>query len=364
MQEVNLTSDEKEFDYAFKFKGGIKKDLVVPMFLEGAQNAIDVLRKLKPVLPEININIVNNSTLGAYATKVDMKYFIGINHGTYMLLFALFGRMLGNKAILSNVGNSINEVDPEKLFNIHILDINLLAAIAEPVIPVDSTRMALVVWLANKAVQTITIHEYAHIINGHCDHMLNINSNGVITENLRHNSIVSSEDMMLSQTLEFDADAYSTQKGLTLLNIEWNQKVFRDELNSVFKSFSDMLYMWSFANYSIWKLFGVGNYDLDRLSTYSHPTPSIRQRFALDLISTLYLDSNKYDEVVGACLNAALEADRSFEKLSQTVETLKGWKINQDPRCEEHMQRLMKNWKNVRPLLEPYAINGLAPIQE
>ncbi|RLJ80503.1 hypothetical protein [Pedobacter alluvionis] len=364
MQEVNLTSDEREFDYAFKFKGGIRKDFEVPVVLKGAQNAIDVLRKLKPILPEANINIVNDSTFGACATKVDMKYFIGINYGTYMLLFALFCRMLGNKDILSSIGNSSNEIDQEKLFNIHILDINLLAAITEPVIPVDSTRKALAFWLANKALHTITIHEYAHIINGHCDLMLNINSNGIITENLRHNSIVSSEDMMLSQTLEFDADAYSTLKGLTLLNMEWNQKAFVDELNSVFKSFTDMLSMWSFANYSIWKLFGVGNYDLDRLSTYSHPPPSIRQRLALDLISTIHLDSNKCDEVVSACLNAALEADRSFEKLSQTVETLEGWKMNQDPRCEEHMESLRGNWKNVRPLLVTYSINGLAPIQE
>jgi len=106
--------------------------------------------------------------------------------------------------------------------------------------------------------------------------------------------------------------------------------------------------------------------DNRRLANLSHPPSGIRQSIFLSTIVTRNLDKNEdyLNMILDALLNVTNEVERAFDEISEQGFDNSTHLSAYTPEGLQHVRMIRDNWKNVRPLLEPYAFTNLSPIQD
>ncbi|MFA6151717.1 MAG: hypothetical protein WC716_10390 [Chitinophagaceae bacterium] len=363
------------FDKCFKQKGGhfdyttLVQPKIFEFLLNGCRNDIKSIRTDNPNLPEVYFDFIKNTSLNACASKMDGKYFIGINIGTYFLISDLFFRMLATKTILPEYGDISNEDDVKKIFNAQITDTNILYVAKDPhekVAPKGIVRHHLAQLLTSFAIKFLVMHEYGHIIYGHVDYLENKTKNcywSEIAETNNDNKL----DSLFSQTLEMDADCYGINIGITqLISYSENINKIKEELNKFYSPLESSLSLWFFSIYSLFRLFGYHNRDIEKMKVTHHPQSGIRQHIVFASTHTIFQSKPHYKELLEKIPRLALKTiqtvEKAFEEISMQGYDSKAIKIAYERESQDHVLFLMRNWNNVRPKLEKFAKGNLKPI--
>jgi hypothetical protein len=363
------------FDKCFKERGGhfdhkiLDNPIMLEFLLKGCRRDIEEIREGRPDLPEVYFDFINNSSLNACAAKMDGKYFIGIHIGTFFLLSDLFLRMLSNKNVLSEFGDTSHESDSKKIFNAQITDTTILFLAKDPnesISPKDPVRLNLAQLLTSFAIKFLVMHEYGHIIFGHLDYLESKTKVSHWTEIEDETLKLKSLSPITSQTLEMDADSYAVLRGVRqIIFLSGNIDNIKQELKPFYSSLESSLTLWFYSIYSLFRLFGYSNCDPLKIKKTLHPQTGIRQHIVFATTHTI-LQNEPYKELLKRMPSLAMsivnKVEKAFEEISFQGYDSRAIKIAYEKESQEHVLELVKNWNNVRPELEKYAKGKLAPM--
>ena len=367
-------TDIQQFNECFKLKGGHFncQSTVIPEVLESllnsCRNDLISIQKDRPELPEVYLDFIDNTSLNACVSKMNGRYFIGLNIGTYILLSDLFFRMLSSKNILTEYGDISKENDALKLINAQITDINILFLSKDPdekIAPKCEIRYHLAHLLTIFAIKFLVIHEYGHIIFGHLDYQ-NIKTKNCYWNEISYEENEEKLDPLISQTLEMDADCYGVNKGIEMLiHYSENNNGLIDELKYFLSPLESSLSLWLFSIYSMFRLFGFKNKDISKLKTSFHPLTGIRQHIVFITAHTIF-QNNQYKELLSKIpeleVSTIKSVEKAFEEISMQEYDIEAIKIAFKKESQEHILLLLRNWNKVRPELEKFATGKLAPL--
>lgn len=135
-------------------------------------------------------------------------------------------------------------------------------------------------------INYLTAHEYGHIVLGHIDHLISLKPSAILFEGI---SYVLPKDIspIFQQIKEFEADSYAIN--LLLRQVCANAmsaEGFSVDIADKLKSLEVRLYLWNFAVYTFWRLFGIEKFSYDDLPTLTHPPPAFRQEVAMGIART------------------------------------------------------------------------------
>lgn len=368
---------EETFDNFFADRGGIDK---CPGFtINGLSGQIynsflnlDIWIKTKyKDIPPIYCNFINNTYFNACARKVNNAYFIGINIGAYYLLNDIFSRMLSCPTILEEFGDSSKEIKPRPLFNAQITDLTtLLNSKEEDVLinlPKDHQRLYFSQFLTSTAMKFLFLHEYGHIANGHLDLKFSLDKSTSFYEinNFKHTDTISALDL---QTLEMDADCYAVCKGIIeILDLNKNcDSISEPFIKDFFGSLDKCIYLWVFAVYTFFRIFGFRKCSVCELESYTHPPIGLRQHFVITTLDAFF-DKNKIafrSELLETWKKTIIGVEKAFEEISEQGYDVSQFRFAMKNEVFEHGRKIMRNWNNIRPMLQNYAFCELAPLDE
>lgn len=367
MEELVLTQKEKEFDLAFKLDGGIWP---IKGFLETdnlriyGNKMLEWCRNNGKDLPSCNFNIINDSRVNAKAALFENQYYVGINVGTVACISNLFNRMLSHPDILKQYGDPSKETPPEKIFDVQVVDFEVLKDYMHSekiIIPKNPQRASLARYLTQICLKTILMHEYAHIKNGHVDYKKSLFVDSRYNEFAQINNLA--EGNLMWQALEMDADCIAVNNLIMEAEV---LLIYRQYIPKAFAEFytdlENSIYLIYFANYCFYRIFGLFSFDLKGLCNYTHPPASMRQ---LMMHATIlrFVEINFpeiEDKITPMGYSVIEEVETAFNKISEQQIDVSGILLATTPLANEHVQKILKTWSDIRPLLEPFSKAPLA----
>lgn len=179
------------------------KEFLTTQLNRARQAADNLVNQLKSI-NSIEVDIIDNYTINAFAIGANGMYFIGIHRGLYATFSLIFSRLFGDKAFMSFVGDVKKENNNlpyiENIFpNFEATTDNL------PIfsLPQDSNRREAARLFSWLSFDLILAHELGHIINGHCDYYL-LDKKQHLDELSKPEK--TKETKLERKTLEMDAD--------------------------------------------------------------------------------------------------------------------------------------------------------------
>ncbi|MGE7776581.1 hypothetical protein ACQKLP_17775 [Chitinophaga sp. NPDC101104] len=369
-----MTEHQIAFDSHFATKGG----LFVPAFKD--DNLNEYFKWLliefswqkrnygfsgeEPVNPPfVNTEFINALSLNAYAGAKDGNYFIGINAATVILVTALFNRMLANPNILTSVGDPLEEEPGLKVFNPEITHFDQLYLSSEEILifPKNEVRRKFAFLLARTALNFLHNHEYAHIILGHVDYS---HAERGVFELAESEQNIGMNNLDV-QTLELDADIMATYMGLKFINFAnlSNANLDSNE-RSFYTDWQNGTFNFSFAVYSLFRLFGFKNHSTSELLNFDHPPEGVRQVNIFNTILKGYTDAEKYQQVPEICFLAAKQVEFAFQEMAEKVMSNNAIKFAFNYDVLVHTNLITNNWNNLIEKLKKYCFVPLKPYVE
>ncbi|MBI5351834.1 MAG: hypothetical protein HZB50_04270 [Chloroflexi bacterium] len=305
---------------------------------------------------EVEFGYINSPGLNAQVVLyvLEDKAYIGLNVGSAVIIFNYFFQALSHPNLLMNIGDPKSEKYEKKKVLGVILNLNSDGAFnatygdGQPWIeyhPNDSTRLDYARLLSLHSIIFLIEHEIAHLVNGH----LALRS---------HNRL----DSFSKQVLEWDADTWAMSQGVarTIKHISQLPHEIPEPIRWVYSSFENGLSAWLFSVTSLFLLNSSISFDIDKLEDYDHPPSPLSASFVLS--TTLeYLSAKSTEKFI----RKYEEMNHGVDVFMQSLETLSLLTGNSIYRDEikkaysepalYHLQRLISRWKEIRPLLEPYA---------
>lgn len=287
-----MSDRPKIFDQIFASEGGrFPQDAIDPQldyWLYEMRSLIEILRQREEDKPEIYLDLIANSTLNACVTKQDDVYYIGINYGGLYIISDLFFRMLSCPDVLPEFGDVSKEIT-RKIPNAQITDLRQLYLAKhsdETDTPIDPTRTELAKLLTLFCVNFMSAHEYGHISLGHIDHLLSIKPTAIFFEGIE-DTLPTGISPIFQQIKELEADSFTIGFALNMIRGYTNiGEKMAPELYEKLKNFETRLYLWHFAVYTFWRVFGARTYSYDDLPTWTHLPPGFRQEVAMAIART------------------------------------------------------------------------------
>lgn len=350
-------AEEIEFDKLFYSRGGLydfrhMQEMPDPKVQRKALiTLVKFAQSLRPNLPDVYVNFIDNSKLGGASESSKGKFFIGIHAATIPIFGFLFDTILSSPNHLVNYGKSFLEferppLDDLPLGNIWHLETKLKNLITYS--PVDKERAEISSFLQHLAMSSILYHEYAHIIAGHCSFFESIILQG--------KNVSDHVDPITYQTLEMDADSVATLRGIEYISYLFDKRAVPKSV----KSFEDAIYLWHFAVYS---MMTVVRRDMPKnviLEELKHPPFNLRQRMVMEVIGRTFEPNRQEDKMLELCVEAAIESEKAFQKLFLDKSPKEMLHKTYDKEYSKHMYKIVNNWKQVSPLLEPFVVDGFS----
>jgi hypothetical protein len=364
--------DESAFHQHFLKKGGLHFHGYVDYgnMLRASLNIFhDKLETYKaaiPAFPAINCNFIDNPAVNAVASKLPAseQYYLGIHIGTFHILNDLFLRMLSSRTILPWVGDASKEKDTCKLFNPQITDLDqlFLAKYNDPqgFMPFDYQRGYFAANYAKTALNFLFDHECGHIVSGHVRWVAGMGFTSMEEQDAPRAGISG----MDSQTLEMDADGFAAHHGI--LYMHWLMQgadLLPKEKAAFIKDWETVLFNWTFAVYSLFRLFGYREYDNSRLTSYSHPPPGIRQRLMMLNLNQLLryrLQVQFNKDPFDIMFDAIDHVEFAFNELSETPIKRNVLDFAYTEAGGRHLELILQNWPLMRDKLENHHYGYLA----
>ena len=364
-----MTEEQKNFDLVFKDLGGIfdieqvphgNLRLTLQELKNETQSFITGLRLAYPKLPHINFDLLNNPTLNACADMVGNNYYIGLNIGSYLLVYDMFSKMLANKTALPEIGDISLEIDSNKKLNRFIYndEINFNPYKFEPVLPVDQTRGVFTVVLTSLALNYLIHHEIGHIIRGHCGYYKKLREK----EHWSELELKQLANPLHFQTMEMDADSFAVN--YAFLSTENAAKAHASgnptsyPWNLIYADTMTFFRYWMFAIYSFHRLCNFENFSEEETNELSHPPPSVRVSIMAANIVTIMDNRNmpNSQEMAKMLMAIPVEAETAFSKITYD-ENRPDIFLSSVVLSDNYSRKVCYNWNNVLPLVKPFAIN-------
>ncbi|NOT04326.1 MAG: hypothetical protein HOP27_06970 [Anaerolineales bacterium] len=305
---------------------------------------------------EVEFAYIDSPTLNASVELFvhEDKSYIGLNVGSARIIFNHFFQALSHPNLFLNIGDPKSEEYKKKkiqgvTFNINSDGaINQTYANGQPMIeyfPNDPIRLDYARLLSLHSIIFLIEHEIAHLVNGH----LALRSRNRL-------------DVFSEQVLEWDADSWAMSQGVGRTIKHTSQLPYEEpeSIQWIYSSFENDLSAWLFSITSLFLLNSSTPFDIDKLEVYDHPPAPLSAFFVLETTKE-HLLTKSTEEFI----RKYSEMNDGSNALIQSVEALTlltGNSIYRDEikkACSEsalsHPQRLISRWKEVRPLLEPYA---------
>jgi len=135
----------------------------------------------------------------------------------------------------------------------------------------------------------------------------------------------------------------------------------------MFRNFEIFWRLWTFSIYSFFRLCGFTHFNVYETKDLSHPPPTIRIQMILINISTklkeMKYQENDVDKYIYAQLQSMKEAEKAFSYITYTDNDL-GIFINAFDQSGQYVNDILNNWKNVYPVIKPFAYGELPPISK
>jgi hypothetical protein len=215
------------------------------------------------------------------------------------------------------------------------------------------------------AMRFLTAHEMTHILNGHLRLKLVDSATSSVSEAQYH---LPQEKALFSQTLEMDADCGAVKE--CLQNIIFNEQAIADPRNSglhyVYKSPNLALRLWTFAVYSIFRIFEENSSSI-QWETASHPPPMVRalmtQGTAYEFMKVNNLKALQ-DLIPSIFPISGLDSEQAFAHATKA--NINFQPVTSARNAAGYVKALLKEWGHIRPLLEPLnrGVGKLAPVSE
>ena len=263
-----------------------------------------------------DIVIFKENKIDAFAVKINSKYLLLISEGTFRELRTWFKMYFSRDDKIYEIFGLKNKND-DSYFK----------------------------YTYQKALEFLIVHEYAHMIHGHCD--IYQNKEKFICEQSKE---ISGEEGLFSQTLEFHADiwaaAYLTEKIV--------KKYMSDEAEV------EMLKLFVFAIYTVFKKFSDSHkysfvkFKEDDLLKYTHPIAEIRYRYIMVIILANLPDwsSERKDTLEKELVASFMDFESQILGLKDVKEKL--FRMAHTSKGTKHLVRLHNNWNTVATELEAY----------
>lgn len=320
-------------------------------FLQRAATAL-------PAMPWIYFNFIDNWQFNAIAFRYDGRYFIGVNRGAVATLAVLFDRMLADPQVLPFIGNTAAEVSDLPLLPDIGTDFERsVASVPTFPRPQDLARRSTANKMVELALDFLTAHEFAHIVNGHVDYMEENRGVQAIDEaGGAAWSPAMRESALISQTMEMDADDTAV---LISLGSEWGKVAGSfPRPEPPWSEFYDypgkVSLLWSYAVSSLFRIFGEARLTDQDVTLESYPRPRLRSVMiqqatgrvprpqVLDAHSTLVGD--ELFKIPATIEAAHLDIERIFSQLTGKSETTEGIADAWGSVGKSQMNRLRDYW--------------------
>jgi hypothetical protein len=363
-----MTEKQMKFDRVFKIQGGILPidqlspeiiDAYVPIreifatCLQRAQNRY-------PNIPRLNIDIIRSFAINALAKKHDGEFYIGINAGAVEFLSDTFAKIFSHRRTAPTIG-SLEATSEEKIeLNVESNYGVLSYTKRSNRIPKDPDRRGYAVYFRNLAIAFLTYHEIGHVANGHLGYLESLGAHEF--SELPSIDTESRRDPKTLQTLEMDADSFA----INSLYREFvsNKRAFDNADHQLLhlSSYEIMLFNFIFSIHIFFRLFGVLDLDTADESLSSHPPASSRMTMMVANIHTLFLANGSLNvdlkKISKAVFDAIHQAEQAFSNcFYQNFEF--GLIIKNFEKGMPYNSNISKNWKDVYPLVKPYAYADL-----
>ncbi|MEO6978916.1 MAG: hypothetical protein ABI113_11080 [Mucilaginibacter sp.] len=368
---------EVEFDRVFsKYGGSLKLKRPDAPAVQNIINDLDIIIKTiqePQSLPVPYIGIIDSYDVNAIVMKDNGIYFIGLFNGAILWIHEIFRILLSCPNVLPEIGESHNEQLAEKIMTAQFINLEHYVNVTQPksiAMPKDPIRIDVANHFASNIIVFLLLHEYGHIVNGHVDALNSLYQNQAFEEKLTNAEMNclqknNADYIMFRQTCEYDADAWATNILLQFVNhrVEGTAMV-TPSLNFIYSDYKSAIYYYSFSINTYWKLFGL-EYEFGKnLLENTHPPSGMRQHFIMALITTVFqrFGIDYADDIGFQCAKSSMAVEKAFQEISNGGYNPIGIATTYQGDHLTHSREIRNNWKNVRPLLEPFAYVKLAHI--
>jgi hypothetical protein len=360
-----MDSLAEKFNRIFKPYGGRFPDHLLSLQLNYWLREMRILLNLlqtnisRPIT--VYIDLINNPELNACVTKEEDVYFIGVNAGGLYVISDIFLRMLSSPDVLAVYGDISSEVT-RKIPNAQITNyytLYLADNTDTATMPLDITRANVAKVLATFCVNHLVSHEFGHIVLGHIDHLIFKQPEKLYWERSVGDPVPHISPLF-QQSKELDADAYAINMDIQIVgNNILNSNSVDEKTRHFLKELSTRVFMWNYAVYTFWRLYGSRTYDYGDLSTMSHPPPALRQHGAMGLLQTIvkhnFPDSGLMETLSKLLQDSVMEVEKAFAAISEQPVDIRAYAFVFHEKMEEHYQRLKAIHPAVIEMLAPYA---------
>lgn len=320
--------------------------------------------KFDRVPPKIYFDYLASAELNAVAAKYSSDiYFIGLYHGTLMIISDLFFNLLSRPNVLTHIGDPGKEVENIASYPFHITDYTTLLfemGGRQSTIPNCPVRRLYAYHLTYMACDFVIYHELGHILYGHVDYVKKLTSCSSLTEQATPDGKI---EILIRQILEADADISSVNQGVaSMLGHFKDRDNLPDGYKPFFITFEDSLVNWSLAVFFVLRILGPQNYEPEEFLNAIHPPARVRQALIMEM--TEISVKKKYPEFdtrsVKESVNKALVfCEESYSTVTNT--NFKGFGLKEAMSREgwAHRRLLADNWPHVRELLQKYNYDNL-----
>lgn len=207
------------------------------------------------------------------------------------------------------------------------------------------------------AFEFLIWHEFAHIIYGHVDYVRSILGSFELKEKKEKSRTML--DPLVSQTLEMCADSFAAKQSLAIWQLLISKPdALTPELRPYFNTWPSVLRMWMFSTYTFFRLFSDLN-NANGIRNSFHPPPSVRSHLVQAIARTVLQNTNNApstEDIKNICNDAIIAVELAFIEISQEIDlTHLTFSIQDD--AFVHGSFLIKNWENVKPLLQPFTLS-------
>jgi len=196
-------------------------------------------------------------------------------------------------------------------------------------------------------------HEFAHIFQGHvllCEQSagrpliaeLNWQASGGVTT-------------LVQQALEYDADRYSVNLGFgRIMRFCDNLSLLPDYYHPFFADRKEALFTWLFAVYSLFRIFGAGNYEVDVMPYLSHPSPRMRQSLIINFLGheIAHRRPDLFPLWGDMAWEVFYEAEAAVAKITALPIDLRGHAEAASPEGRAHMEAIVQEYTDIKPELQ------------
>ncbi len=314
--------DAELFDRCMKDRGGrLSREIMSTdrwaksygVIISWAEGLIASARQNCPGLPHIYFDFVRNETVNAIAFKVEGRYFIAFHTGTRYMLELIFFRMLSDARLFDFIPSSGEKERSLPPFKYSVFAEEMYQAGILPIPPRTKERRSYAERLFRDAFFFLLGHEIAHITHGHLDFILS-NGAGILSE-VGWNP-PTQEDVLERQAMEADADMRSVCSAIASARLTHEavmpkEAVWIDSRRSV----TALLFDWSVAVNTVFRIFGDLLVEESKLATLSYPPDPLR-RFMAGFIAHTFVLRLWRPPVTKTAVKAALHRGVFYTELA------------------------------------------------